>query len=238
MAFLKPADGEEVVYSAAEAVPHAILRYAGGARTMIHRNLNDDGAGGVREHRHDAMKAVERKQRVEHGPFEGAQSTAGIAKINAKDQLARFTGDAGGNAAQETVLAIGAPSANEVVLFEFGEQFWKIRGIVLEVAVEGKNHGGLGMAEAGPERGALADVALVSKAADAGIGLMFGGDSFPGGVGAGVVHENEFERAFFAAKSGDDFPGEGPDVVGLVEHRYDYRNNRVHSGQRGKERPR
>jgi tagaturonate epimerase len=227
---LVPADGEEVHDAAAETVPEAIFGDAGDAGAVVDGNLDDARAGGMREHGHETMKTVEREQGVEHGAFEGAQAAAGVVEIHAEHRGAGAAGDFGGDAAEPIVLALGPHAADDVVFFQLGEEAGKIGGIVLEVAVEGDDDGGAGVAEAGPEGGALAGVAAVAEAADAGIGAAGGDDFLPGGVGAGVVHENEFEGAAFTAQGGEDLGNERGDVVSLVEHRDDDGDFRLHDG--------
>ena len=215
---MAPADSEEVHNAAAEAVPEAVFGDAGDAGTVVHGNFNDTRAGGMGEHGHEAVKAVKGKEGFEDGALEGAQPAAGIAEIHAEHEFAGLAGDVGGETAQGIVLAFGPHAANDVVFFQFGEEARKISGVVLQVAIESEDDRGAGIAEASPEGGALAGVAAMAQAADAGIGFGGGGDAFPGGVGAGVVHEDKLERAGLIFEGGEHLIRERGDVVGLVEH--------------------
>src|SRR5208283_4535030 len=89
---LVPADGEQVHDAAAEPVPDAVLGRAGDTGAMVHGDFNDARAGGVGEHGHKAMKAVEGKQGVEDGAFEGAQAAAGVAEIHAEHRAPGLAG--------------------------------------------------------------------------------------------------------------------------------------------------
>jgi hypothetical protein len=227
---LVPADGEEVGNAAAEAVPHAVFGDAGDAGTMVHGDFHDARAGGMGKHGHEAMKTVESKKAVERGALEGAEVAAGVAEIHAEHGLARFAGDAGGGAAEKVVLTPGAQAADDVVVAQFGEKAGKIGGVVLEVAVEREDDGRAGIAEAGPQGGALAGVAAVAEAAHAGVGPAGGEDFFPGAIGAGVVHKDELKGAGLSGEGGKDLLRHRVDVVNLVEHRDDDGNVRLHGG--------
>src|SRR5580704_251586 len=83
----------------------------------------------------------------------GLEGGAKVVDVHTAKHGHEPVGGTRGNAAQdEVVAALRAPAANDVVaLFEFGKEVGDFVGIVLEIAVHGKNEIALGVIEPGCE---------------------------------------------------------------------------------------
>ncbi len=109
-----------------------------------------------------------------------------------------------------------AYARNKITSGESGNHFWQVSGIVLSIAIERGDDRRGGIADAGPESGALAGVALVSQTVNDGIGARRIGDAPPCFIGATVVNEDQLIEPVVTAHGFGDFLNEGNDVRSFV----------------------
>jgi hypothetical protein len=80
---LEPADADEVIDPAPEAVPEPVFRGAGHPGSMMDSELSDGLASAMHEDGQEPVPTVERQDSVEGAPPEHAKEAARILKINA-----------------------------------------------------------------------------------------------------------------------------------------------------------
>ena len=124
--------------------------------------------------------------------FEGG---AEVVDVDAAENCHELVGDAGGKAAEKKVVAaMFAPAADDVVtLFELSEEVRDFAGVMLQIAVHGKDEVALGVIKASGESGGLTKVAAEFDDEDTAI---YGGDLFKKAVGPvarAIVDEDQLE---------------------------------------------
>lgn len=219
------ADHDEVADASPKPIPNAVFRDAGRAGMMPDRDFAHAGAASSGDHRHETVHAIEWGDRSQHAAVKHAQVAAGIGEVDAQGQLARPAGNAGRDLADGAIDAFGANPANHIPVAQVGQHRGEIRGVVLDVAVEGGDNCAVAALEAGPESGALSAIAVVAHAARTRVSAD-AADAFPGLVGTVVVDHDQFHAAGVIADGRENFFCQGEDVFILVEEG-------DHDGERG-----
>ena len=131
-----------------------------------------------------------------------------------------FAGDFSRNASEPIVIALGANATNEIAIVKRIEQFWQVRGIVLEITIEGGDDGRGAGDDPGPKGGALPCIFLMPETTDAGVKDVSFNDLIPGGIGAAVVYKNELVIQMAAREGLADFTKKREHVGFLVVDRH------------------
>ncbi len=114
---LHPAHGDEVVEALEETIPDAVLGISVNPRIVPDRHFRHGESVHERQRGKEAVHAGEQLKPFDHGPAKNLQGAAGVVHPVAGDGAADRVGDARGNLSREAVVAIGAPSADEIELF-------------------------------------------------------------------------------------------------------------------------
>lgn len=204
-----------------QTVPDAVLGDSGDPGPMVDRHLPASEAASGNEDRQEPMESVEWEDPVEALPTKRPQGTAGVGEVGTKRGLAGRTGDAGGDLADQRVLSVHAVTADEINLSQEGQHPRQLCGIVLEIAIEGAEQGSRAAGDAGPDRRALAAVLGMAQSPHPRVRPLRLGDSSPGVIGAGIVHQYDLPRPRLGDEDPNQFVNERLDVVRLVEERDD-----------------
>ena len=123
-------------------------------------------------------------------------------RLHAGDLAGDAVEDLRRDAARERVAALRLPAGDEVVaLVELREQPRDLGRVVLQVAVDRDDDLARGLAEAGVERGRLAEVAAQPDDADVVVRVVESRERAEGAVGRAVVDEDRLPRAAVARRS-------------------------------------
>ena len=184
---------------------------------MIHWYLSAPEATARDEDWQESMKSIEGEDTIEAFPPECPQGAARVGEIGLEGRLARRPGDAGGDLAHQGVLPVHTVAADEVDFAHHPEHPGQLSWVVLKVTIKGAEQGGGAAVDAGPDRRTLAPVLGVTQSADPGVRPLGRSNPGPGVVGAGIINQDDFPRAFLGGEDSDQFIDERLDVVGLVE---------------------
>ena len=226
--FDEPAHANEVVDASEGAVPVGVFRFAGEAVAVVDGDFGEVVFGLKKEGGDVAVHAVETDEGVDALALHGFEGATGVADAVVEEAAANGVGELGGVAAGGGVLAIGAVAADKVLarLFEFGDEFGDLGGVVLAVTIHEGDEGLGGVAETGIHGGGLAFVDRKLKGADLrdeGLhdfpslirGAVVDGDDFGTGIGGDDFFEDVFGGFFLVIKGDNDGVGQGGSAVEL-----------------------
>src|SRR5206468_7822848 len=100
----------------------------------------------------------------------------------------------------QRVMAVFSPAADEIVLFRQGKQREDVRGIVLEVAIQGGDQVSAGLMEPGVEGSRLPVIPVEVEDPDFQVVAREFVQQRPASVSAPVVHVNDLEGADLASQ--------------------------------------
>jgi hypothetical protein len=218
------ADGEEVeedAEGAGDAVV-ALAKLAGGIRDG---NLADAGAVPGGEGGNETVHLAVKRDVLDYFAAVGFEGSTEVVDVYAAESGHEPVRGAGGYPAHDEVVATmrAPPAHNVVAFFELGEEAGDLVGIVLQVAVHGKDEVALGVVEAGSEGGGLAEVAAELDDQDT---AVYCGDLFEEAVGAvagSIVDEDQLEGLVDMLHDCLEAVVESGDILFFVMKRYDDR---------------
>src|SRR5262245_52139151 len=220
---LHPADGEHVGEADEESVRDPVLGAAVAARPMAHGELDDPCAFHAQQGRQEAVHAAVELHPLQVGGPHHPQRAADVADRLVCRPVAEAVADARRQLSHEGVPASDADAVREVGVLERGEELREVRGIVLEVGVEGRHELAPSRLEACRERRGLAAVLGEAQHAHAVISLRERAQHGGAVVTAPVVHVHELDATRKARERRVELAVERLQVVPLVEDRDDHR---------------
>src|SRR5690625_2770599 len=156
----QPGYAAQVVEADPQAVEHAVLGRAAGARAVADRHALAGKAGALDQGRQVAVHVVEVGQAQEGFALDQFQAATGVGRVVLEHARTHRVGDLRTDALVETVLAGGAPAGKQAHvgsgLVARRQQLGNVRRIVLAVAVERGHPRRFGGAHAVPYSRALA----------------------------------------------------------------------------------
>ena len=216
----------EQIEEAAHVPLDAVVRAAVLAGAMVDRQLRDPVAAVVREHGDVAVElAVELHPFHDLGPV-GLEPAVHVVEPDAGDPARDGVEDLRRDPPRERVAPLRLPAGDEVVpLVELGEEPRDLGRIVLQVAVDRHDDVAGGLAEAGVERGRLAEVPAQPDDADVVVSVVQPGQGAEGAVGRAVVDEDRLPRPPVAGEGRGQLVVEERDAALLVVDRDDDRDH-------------
>ena len=147
------------------------------------------------------------------------ERTARIHDVVAGHPVTEGVGDAGGKALPPPILPAVANTANGVPVGQHLDEARNVDWVILQVPVERHDGRALGQMETRRQGRRLAQIALETRHADAGIGLLGALEFVRRPVPTAVVHKEEFERPGPSRECSAQFLNQRGDVSRFVKDR-------------------
>jgi hypothetical protein len=218
---LHPAHGEDVSDPGEEPVADPILRPPAQAWTVGDGDLTDASSLQPQQRRQEAVHALEELDAPQIVRADGSQGTSHVRDRLTRDEVAEAIGDARGDASYDPVAALLTHAADHVRIVEGGEQQGDVRGIVLQVGIEGDCDVAAHAGEARREGRRLPVMPVEGDHANAGITLRELAHPRQAAVTAAVVHEEDLDALTESAQGGVQLVVQGVEGLLLVVHRHD-----------------